>query len=234
LRILADPEKTEVVYGSANMIEREIAAFPDIREKVDGCYDYSGPSALVTTELVWNATKDLTRRGIRLRYITDITTDNVSYCKQLLECFELRHLNGAKGNFGIADGIDCVIHSVLQEEQVPIQAIFTNVKSFVEAQQYLFDTLWMKAIPAKERIREIEEGLKPDFIETLSDPSEIQRLGFELVKSAKQEILLLFSTANSLLRQEHAGLVQLLTGIGSETNVKIRILTHINDDTREL
>jgi hypothetical protein len=32
-------------------------------------------------------------------------------------------------------------------------------------------------------------------------------------------------TANSFLRQEHAGLVQLLTKIASETDVKIRILT---------
>jgi two-component system, OmpR family, sensor histidine kinase VicK len=141
LRILTDPEKTEVVYGPENIIRREVAAFPDITRKMDGCYDYSGPSALVTTESIWSATRDLARRGIRLRFITDITNENISYCKQLLEYVELRHLNGAKGNFGIADWIDCVIHSVLQEEHTPVQAIFTNVKSFVEAQQYLFDTL---------------------------------------------------------------------------------------------
>jgi hypothetical protein len=52
------------------------------------------------------------------------------------------------------------------EGQPPTQAIVSNVKSFVEQQQYFFDTVWDKALPAEHRIREIEEGLKPDFIET--------------------------------------------------------------------
>jgi hypothetical protein len=37
--------------------------------------------------------------------------------------------------------------------------------------------LWQKAIPAKQRIKEIEEGLKREFVETLREPSEIQQLG---------------------------------------------------------
>jgi hypothetical protein len=36
-----------------------------------------------------------------------------------------------------------------------------NVREVVEQGQYIFDTLWNKAIPAEQRIREIEEGLSP-------------------------------------------------------------------------
>jgi hypothetical protein len=36
--------------------------------------------------------------------------------------------------------------------------------------------LWRRAIPAKQRMSEIEEGLKREFIETIQDPTEIQNL----------------------------------------------------------
>jgi two-component system sensor histidine kinase VicK len=98
--------------------------------------------------------------------------------------------------------------------------------------QYLFETLWNKAVPAEEKIREIEEGMKPPFIETLRDPHEIQKLGVDLVNSAKEELFLLFSTAKSFRRQEEAGFIQLLKDVASQQNIKIRILTHIDNETR--
>ena len=210
MRILNDAEKTEVLYGTENIISRQMLAFPNLREKVDAYFDHTGPSALVTCEPIWNAIKVLVKRDIKLRYITDITKENIAYCKQMIEYFELRHLNGAKGNFGIADGIDCIIHSVLEKEQAPMQAILTNVKSFVEAQQYLFDTLWIKAIPAEQRFRVIEEGLEADFIKTIRDPYKVQSLGFDLVRQAREEILTIFSTANAFQRQVRSGAVKSL------------------------
>jgi hypothetical protein len=52
----------------------------------------------------------------------------------------------------------------------------------------VFDSLWNKAIPAEQRIREIE-GVKPDVIETIRDPYEVQKTAFNLVKSCRAEIL---------------------------------------------
>ena len=47
------------------------------------------------------------------------------------------------------------------------------MKGIVDAQQYLFETLWSKAIPIEKKIREIEGGVIDEFIETLSDNDEI-------------------------------------------------------------
>ena len=47
------------------------------------------------------------------------------------------------------------------------------MKGIVDAQQYLFETLWSKAIPIEKKIKEIEEGVVSEFIETLSDNDEI-------------------------------------------------------------
>lgn len=55
----------------------------------------------------------------------------------------------------------------------------------------MFDTLWNNAIPAQEKIKEIEEGIKTPFTETLRDPLQIQKLIIDFVTSAKQEVLML-------------------------------------------
>ena len=47
-------------------------------------------------------------------------------------------------------------------------------------------------MPAKERIKEIEQGFEHQFIETIQDPIETQNLWFELVKSVRQEIFIMF------------------------------------------
>ena len=65
---------------------------------------------------------------------------------------DLRHLYGIKGNFGIADGKDYGGSASVKEGQPPIELIRSNVKTFVEQQQFLFETLWSKAIPAEQKI----------------------------------------------------------------------------------
>ena len=51
--------------------------------------------------------------------------------------------------------------------------------------------LWQKAIPAKQRIKEIEEGVKREFIDAIREPKEIEKLLFQLLKSAAEEILII-------------------------------------------
>ena len=201
--------------------------------------DRTGPAGIMTIEQLeprLKAINDVANRGVRQRYLTDIREDNVMYCKEMMGIgMELRHLDEIKGNFAIVDRTEYFSVLIQEEGQIPTQALVSNVRSFVEQQQYFFDTLWQKAIPAEQRIREIEEGLKPDFIETLRDPAEIQKIGYDLVKSAKEDILILFSTPNSFRRQQKAGLMQLLTDKASQNDgVKIRILTHINKEIREM
>jgi hypothetical protein len=59
----------------------------------------------------------------------------------------------------------------LVEGKLPPYLIVSNVKIFVEQQQYFFDMLWRKIIPAKHRINEIEEDLRR-VIEIIQDSEE--------------------------------------------------------------
>ena len=78
------------------------------------------------------------------------------------------------------------------QAKIAPKIIYCNISSFVEQQQYFFDMLWNKAETADQRIREIEEGIKPDFIKIIRDPYEVQKLVFELINGANKEILAYF------------------------------------------
>jgi hypothetical protein len=94
-----------------------------------------------------------------LRYLTEITKDNLSYCKELIKIVdELRHLDGIKGNYMVSES-EYIAPLILYEHgKIASQAIYSNIKQVVEQEQYVFDNLWNKAILAGERIKEIEEG----------------------------------------------------------------------------
>jgi two-component system sensor histidine kinase VicK len=224
-------EKTEVIYGAENIINDTLERLSAAKESVDNCIDSTAPSMFVVpNHPVTRAFRDLKERGIRLRFIAEITKDNIGYCKELMKiCSELRHLDEVKGNFGLVDGIYYRASAKAGKSSPPPLLIGTTLRAFVEQQQYFFEMLWKKAIPAKQRMTEIEEGQEREFIETIQDPSEIIGVGYRLVRAAKDEILIIFHTANALLRQEKSGGIDLLVENATTYKTRVKILVPIED-----
>src|SRR5215831_17999030 len=166
-------EKIEILHGTENIIDRTLRDLVNVRQTFDNCTDYTGPSVFLAYQPVWDACIALKQKGIRLRFITEITRDNINYCKEVMKVFELRHLDGVKGNFGIADGKDYGGAAKSKEAEVPNQLIRSNVRAFVEQQQYFFETLWLKSTPAELRIKEIEEGITTIRTRVLENQDEI-------------------------------------------------------------
>src|SRR5919197_421179 len=131
-------ETTQVLYGNDNIIKRTLETFSWIKKRMDGSFDSAGPAIHIIYKPIWNGLVQLKERGVKIRGITEITLDNISYCKKLMEVSEIRHLDGVRINFAIADGKELLLHGVSQETNPLSQAIETNVKALVEAQQYLF------------------------------------------------------------------------------------------------
>lgn len=104
----------------------------------------------ITYETIWNFHLQLKRKGVRLKAVTEFTGDNVSYAKKLTELFELRHLTGVRSNFAVVDRRECLLHSISHEDQPLSHAIISNAKPLVEAQYFLFQTLWNQSIPAED------------------------------------------------------------------------------------
>ncbi len=77
---------------------------------------------------------------------------------------ELRHL---EGSFYISEA-EYLAPTIFHEEgKAASQMIYANVRELV-------DTLWNKSIPSQEKIKEIEDGIQPPYIETIRDPYQIQ------------------------------------------------------------
>jgi hypothetical protein len=196
----------------------------------------------MTNEPLLKVMIGLVNKGIRLRFITKLTQENISYCKLLMKySSEVFHEDSVKGNFSILDGSKYMFYVVNSEEekqkqgqkQIIEQVLYNEDKPFVDAQQYLFDNLCSNAIHAKEMVRNIERGIRGDFIDTLRNHSEIQKIAMSLLESASYEILVLFSTINSFSRADYSVILNSLWQ-ASQRGVIIRILMQAGNDDNQL
>ncbi len=144
--------------------------------RIDACVDYTRPSLAIEFEELKKLFIDAKRRGAKFRYVTEIRRENIHYCKELLRMVdELRHLEGIKGNFYVSDS-EYIAPARYHERGKPAtQIIYSNVNEIVEQQQYVFDSFWARAIPADQRIREIEEGIVHYETRIIENPDEIIR-----------------------------------------------------------
>ena len=60
---------------------------------------------------------------------------------------------------------------MFEKGKVASQIIYSNVTEMREQQQYVFDTLWNKAVPAEQKIKEIG-GIKPVRTRLLENQDE--------------------------------------------------------------
>ena len=226
LRPIKSKKITRVFTGVETVVNTIIEFFDQTNNVVYICVDQTRPILTLDTETLKEAFIRAKKRGVKLRYITEITEDNLTYCKQLLTMVdELRHLDGFRGNFYLSESSYLAPATFHEKGKSASQIISSNIKEIIENQKYVFDSFWYRAIPAKHRIIEIEEGIdfgKTDLIQT---PERILELFLRMIQSAKHEILLIIPTTNAFLREERIGAIELLRQAALERNVRVRIIT---------
>ena len=153
-------QTTKILEGDRNVIKTVLQFVSNTKVRIDACIDYSRPSLTIEFKRLKKAFLEAKRRGIKLRYVTEITEYNVRHCKELIKMVdELRHLEGVRGNFYVNE-TEYIAPATLHQKGKPAsQIIYSNVKEIVEHHKhYVFNTLWSRAIPANQRIQEIEKG----------------------------------------------------------------------------
>jgi RNA-binding protein YhbY len=156
--LISDKEKTEVWQGTKDVESKSLQVLYSVQKTFDLCMDVNGPSVILANKMVAEAYARLQNRGVKVRFITEITKGNADHCKEMMKIAELRHLDGIKGSFVIADGTDYAGVANTEEAKPITQLIVSNVRAFVDQQKYFFETLWSKSTPADQRIREVEEN----------------------------------------------------------------------------
>jgi two-component system, OmpR family, sensor histidine kinase VicK len=233
-------ERTEVLHGSEKVMNT-VSQFLSKANSINSCGDYKAPSLVFEIEEYKKLMNSLKEKRIRLRYVTDITKDNFKYCKEMMEfADEVRHLDGLKANFSVSETEYLASASLsqqqkLQPSQQVQQVIYSNVKDIVEQQKYVFESFWNKAMPAEQRIREIEEGIEPEFYEVIVDRENATQILVDLAKSLKKEALFLLPNDKSIVRIDKIGIIDyLIKASQNEGTCAIMIICPISEVNSEI
>ncbi|MEW6604000.1 MAG: hypothetical protein AB1351_04845, partial [Thermoproteota archaeon] len=93
---------TEIVRGIKKSINLMVDFLYSARLRLDILANANLPAVIMRDEVYRNGVIDARKRGVRIRIITEVTSDNVGYCRELAELCELCHLEGIKANFGVS------------------------------------------------------------------------------------------------------------------------------------
>src|SRR5215210_4372464 len=225
-------ERTEMLIGAEVTTKQAWEFFSNVSRKVDGCASSAATSIVMT--VFSDAYKNMKKRGIKIRSVTDITKDNLKHCKELMQYAEVRHINHLIANFGVSE-TEYIGAPTMKEGQPLPKLIYSNSKEMVEQQQNIFDIFWSKAIPAEQRIKEIEEDREEEFLEIINNPEIATEIYVNLAKSVKSSALLLLPSSKALIMEYELGIIDYLIQSSKTKDARdIRIICSINDDNAQI
>jgi two-component system, OmpR family, sensor histidine kinase VicK len=231
-------QKIKMIMGAENALIFYISRAHLIKKSVQVCYDHNMPMRAIKTPPLWRSNLELDKKGIEVRFITDIRNENLEYCKKILQEIkhvEIRHMEGVKGNFTIHDDKEMFLPFFVDKPGEPVnEMLYSSQKKMVDVYMFMFDNLWNQATPSQIRIRELETGIQPEVLRTIKDSTEIIEIGNKIVENAKKEILIIFHTANAMLRQTKSGVIDLIIENAIKYKTKVKILVPIDDKIKDI
>ena len=165
-------EKTEVFHGEENAMKILLQTMSNVQKEALVCADANSAAFSMGVAPVKNGYSDLKRRGVRIRFITEITLENMQYVKELMNYAEVRHMDTVKGNMAVSE-TEYIATATLEGAKPITETIYSNAKPILEQQRYFFENLWIKAVHAVQRIREIEEGIEPRITRIIDSQEDI-------------------------------------------------------------
>src|SRR5687768_18276695 len=91
------------------------------------CADANSAAFSMGVAPIKNGYSDFKRRGIRIRFITEITLENMQYEKEWMNYEEVRHMNTVKGNMEVSETENIATETLEGEKQITKQTK-TNAK----------------------------------------------------------------------------------------------------------
>jgi two-component system sensor histidine kinase VicK len=217
---------------NAEVINVLLQIFSNAQSRIDICGNSKFPSKVLS----FNSVNDLRldtckRKSARQRYIFEITKENINYCKSLMKVIELRHLEENEANFAVNE-IECLSFVTMQKES--LQATYSNIAEIVEQQQSIFEALWNKAIPAENRIMEIENDIESEFLEVISDGKKATEIYIDLAKSVEKEALVLFANSKAMIRADRLGVLDCLINASKNKGALVKIISPMTEENSQI
>jgi signal transduction histidine kinase len=113
-----------------------------------------------------------------------------------------------------------------------LQSVYgERLSGLLGLEQFISDPFWNRVTPDEgEMIQMQNESQRnasaQDIVQIIDEPDKIIQVAYEMIRSAKKEVLIMFSTANAFKRQISIGGPELLREVtSSKKDLEIRILT---------
>ena len=121
-------EKTEVLYEAEEINKKITHCVSNANKSIDACHEATTVSLVFPSEAIRKAAYNFVRRGGKIRIVTEITNENISLCKELMDVVDIRHLDGILNNFGVSDN-DCFIGTAERDRN---QIVSSSSSAIVE------------------------------------------------------------------------------------------------------
>lgn len=181
----------------------------------------STSSDFILSEPIKKTLQQAKIKGIIIRYLTEITKDNLNSCKEILKLGEVRHLDKIIGNFILSDK---EYFGQSTGSKFLSNQIYDNDHGIVTLQNCVFEILWNNAVTQHDKISSLEVGVDPEETKVLADPVEIRKTYLGLIESAKSEISLIIATPNALQRNYKGGIISMLIEASEKRNVSVNLV----------
>jgi len=173
-------------------------------------------------------------KKVRLRYIIPITKNNIDIVKKTMKFAEVRHVKFTPIRVRIIDSEKCTIRyggeeSAYLEEGI---CVFSNIDSYVATMKDYFEKIWMEAVDAEEKIKEIETGKPVEETRIISGNEKIYNTLSEITNQAKKEICIM-STEGTLERSIKEGTLE-LSKKSAERGISLRYIIPITKKNKDL
>ncbi len=162
-----------------------------------------------------------------IRWVTSIPDqDSADLVRIFLNIgVQIRHVkNMPPIDFAISDKEMMATIEKMEGGEMAQSLLVSNETAYIKHFVSIFEELWKNGIDASYRIRDIEEGVDQANIEIISNPKEGIKRAWSIIKSAKEEVLIMFSSAKAVRRQIEMGGLQLLKEASEEHGTKVRVL----------
>jgi len=174
--------------------------------------------------------------GDGIRWIMRIEKDSINLVKKFLKLgVKIRHVkNLAPIKFAVSKhGLIATVEEMAGGGMIQ-NLLTSNEGSYIKHFTSMFEQLWKEGVDARYRIKDIEEKVGIAEIEIIRNPIDSIARGWDMVKSARKEINVLFSSSNALKRQIAMGALPLLRNASEKQKVKIRMLLPSSDRSDQL
>ena len=164
-----------------------------------------------------------------IRIVASIDKENLELIRSFLKIgVQIRHVkNMPPIDFSVSD--KDIVATILKSDygELNQNLLASNEPAYLSYFASIFEELWKGGIEAETRIAAIEEGVDSEGIEILQNPTEIISLRRNLLRSAQEEILMVFP-AMEYIQPAAKAKIGILTGLlreATQRGVNIRIVT---------